>query len=243
MNPQSTKTDHTLPQGKWTFDGDVTDVFDDMLRRSIPQYEVMRKAVFDIARRFVQPLTDIVDLGCSRGESLAPYIALLGGQNRYVGVDVSEPMLNAARDRFKAMIDAGLVKVLNLDLRQAYPAVSASLTLSVLTVQFVPIEHRARLLAEVYKHSVPGGAFVLVEKILGGTAAIDETLVDAYYTMKRENGYSQEEIDRKRLALEGVLVPVTAKWNEELLARAGFDQVECFWRWMNFAGWVAVKTN
>lgn len=243
MNPQSTKTDHTLPLGKWTFDSDVTDVFDDMLRRSIPQYDVMRKAVFDVGRRFVQPLTEIVDLGCSRGEALAPYVELFGGQNRYVGVDVSEPMLTVARERFKALIDAGLVKILSLDLRQTYPAATASLTLAVLTVQFVPIEHRARLLAEVYKHSVPGGAFILVEKVLGGTAATDETLVDAYYAMKRENGYSQEEIDRKRLALEGVLVPVTAKWNEELLARAGFDQVECFWRWMNFAGWVAVKTN
>jgi tRNA (cmo5U34)-methyltransferase len=43
------------------------------------------------------------------------------------------------------------------------------------------------------------------------------------------------------LALEGVLVPVTAAWNEQLLKGAGFSQVECFWRWMNFAGWVAVK--
>jgi tRNA (cmo5U34)-methyltransferase len=34
---------------------------------------------------------------------------------------------------------------------------------------------------------------------------------------------------------------VTAKWNEDLLRDAGFRTVECFWRHLNFAGWVAVK--
>jgi tRNA (cmo5U34)-methyltransferase len=36
-------------------------------------------------------------------------------------------------------------------------------------------------------------------------------------------------------------VPVTAAWNEDLLQQAGFRHVECFWRWLNFGGWIAVK--
>ena len=59
--------------------------------------------------------------------------------------------------------------------------------------------------------------------------------------MKKGHGYTQEQIERKRLSLEGVLVPVTARWNEEMLRMAGFQQVDTFWRWMNFCGWVAVK--
>mgnify|MGYP002682876247 CR=1 FL=1 len=51
----------------------------------------------------------------------------------------------------------------------------------------------------------------------------------------------RNEIERKRLSLEGVQVPVTARWNEDMLRSAGFDKIECFWRWMNFAGWVAIK--
>lgn len=34
---------------------------------------------------------------------------------------------------------------------------------------------------------------------------------------------------------------VTAAWNEEMLRNTGFVEVDCFWRWMNFAGWVATK--
>lgn len=81
----------------------------------------------------------------------------------------------------------------------------------------------------------------MVEKILGANAQINQMMADAYAALKAEHGYSQEAIERKRLSLEGVLVPVTAQWNEELLAMAGFSCVDCFWRWMNFAGWLAVK--
>lgn len=86
-----------------------------------------------------------------------------------------------------------------------------------------------------------GGALIFVEKVLGSTADLDGVMVDTYYALKAQNGYSQEQIERKRLSLEGVFVPVTAKWNEELLYSAGFAEVDCFWRWMNFAGWIAIK--
>jgi tRNA (cmo5U34)-methyltransferase len=72
--PQSDNRDHVLPDGKWQFDAEVTDVFEEMLRRSIPQYDVMRKAVFEIATRFAREKTAIVDLGCSRGDALAPLV-------------------------------------------------------------------------------------------------------------------------------------------------------------------------
>ena len=42
-----------------------------------------------------------------------------------------------------------------------------------------------------------------------------------YHGLKRANGYGEEAIERKRLSLEGVLVPVTAAGNEDLLRGAG----------------------
>jgi tRNA (cmo5U34)-methyltransferase len=229
------------PDDRWSFDDEVTRVFDDMLERSIPQYETMRGLVFEVGRKFVRPGTQLVDLGCSHGEALAPFVNEFGSSVSYVGVEVSAPMLEAARRRFAPEIEAGTLALVDLDLRQGYPKVLASLTLSVLTLQFTPIEHRPRIVQEVYDHTVDGGAFVLVEKVLGGSARLDGLLTDLYHGLKRASGYTQEEIDRKRLSLEGVLVPVAAPWDEDLLRRAGFRDVECFWRCLNFAAWVAVK--
>jgi len=239
--------DEITPNGRWEFDTDVTDVFDDMLERSIPQYEIMRESVFAVAAPFQQKGTDIVDLGCSRGGAIAPFVYKFGAYNRYFLCDVSEPMLEAARERFKGYVigpmpgTQGIMRVENFDLRQGYPPVHASITLSVLTMQFTPIEYRQRIMRDIWKNTAPGGVLILVEKVLGATAEIDELMVNIYYDMKRKNGYTEDQIQRKRLSLEGVLVPVTAAWNEELLRMAGFREVDCFWRWQNFAGWLAVK--
>jgi tRNA (cmo5U34)-methyltransferase len=232
--------DHVLPDSAWTFDASVARVFDNMLERSIPQYEVMRATVAEIALEFaaVQPAPCIVDLGCSRGESLAPLVRRLGPSARFVGVEAAAAMLEEARRQFAG---ESRVEILDMDLRHEYPDVDASVTMSVLTLQFVPIEHRQRLVQSIADHTTPGGAVILVEKVLGATASLERLMVDAHLRMKRRNGYSEEEIDRKRLSLEGVLVPVTASWNEELLVSAGFAEIDCFWRWMNFAGWIAVR--
>lgn len=232
---------HYPTTDRWQFDDGVTAVFDDMLARSIPQYQVMRDLVTDIGTPFVQPQTTVIDLGCSRGEALDPFVRKFGAHNRFVGVEVSEPMLESARSRYQGYINSGVVDIQNLDLREDYPQERASLTLCVLTLMFTPIQYRLRIVNEMYKHTVPGGAVILVEKLIGMSADIDQIMVDRYHRMKHELGYSWDEIERKRLALEGVQVPVTAGWNEDLLRSAGFSQVDCFWRWMNFAGWIAIK--
>lgn len=150
-------------------------------------------------------------------------------------------MLEATRQRYDAYIRSGLMRASATDLRKAYPPAKASLTLCVLTLQFTPIEHRAAIMQRIADHTIPGGALILVEKVTSRWADLDARLVEVYYDFKARNGYSQDEIERKRLSLEGVLVPVSAAWNEDLMHAAGFRAVEGFWRWANFAGWLAVK--
>lgn len=242
-DPQTASAPET---GGWKFDDAVTAAFDDMLQKSIPQYDVMRRAVTDAACWFLDRYRDqtgtfgrVVDLGTSRGSALAPIIERMRKEARYQGFEISEPMLRVARERFA---ESREVTISQWDLRDGYPQHEpAAAIISTLTLQFVPIEYRQRLLRGVWKHLVPGGAFIWTEKVLGATADLDALQVDLYYGLKRENGYSQEAIDRKRLSLEGVLVPLTAKFNEELLSSAGFQQVDCVWSWMNFRTWVAIK--
>lgn len=238
----SKSIDQTMPSGKWDFDQKVAGVFDNMLERSIPQYDVMRKSCTDLAVRYARPGTDIIDLGCSRGGAIADLIEQLGDANRFLGIDVSLPMLEAARNRLASVIESGLVSIEEMDLRTSYPDRLASVTLAVLTIQFTPIEHRQRILRNIFDHTTDGGAFIMVEKVIGSTSSINADMVDIYTSLKKHNGYSQDQIERKQLSLEGVLVPVTAKWNEELLKIAGFSEVDCFWRWMNFSGWIARKS-
>jgi tRNA (cmo5U34)-methyltransferase len=230
------------PEGaRWRFDEDVTNVFENMLSRSIPEYRAMRALVFELGSSLVQPSTAIVDIGCSKGDGLEPFIQRFGVANRYIGAELSEPMLEAARRRFAGHIAEGVIDIRHLDLRVDYPHEVASLTLAILTIQFIPIEYREKLMQQIAANTSPGGGLVFVEKVLGSSPPIDDMFTRRYHALKAAHGYTEEQIERKRLALEGVLVPVTARWNEDLLREVGFNQVECFWRWCNFAGWIAIK--
>lgn len=224
-----------VPDGmKWKFDGMVAGVFDDMLSRSIPDYAGMRRLVSDIGMRFLPKDGTLLDLGCSLGGSFAPFV---GKCTRIVGVEASRPMAEEAGKRHKG--EPG-VEILEQDFVREFPDVPADLVLSVLTLQFTPIEHRQRILSDVRSHVRHGGAFILVEKVLGCDLRMDALFTDVYYGMKAGNAYTQEQIASKRKSLEGVLVPVQASWNEQLLRGAGFTTVECFWRSLQFCAWLAL---
>ena len=233
--------DKVIQEGRWTFDEEVTSVFDNMLERSIPDYKNMRGLISEIGSRYVKPNTDIIDIGCSNGLSVQPFVNRFKDNNTYTLIDISKPMLNACKKRYKTLIEQEVVNVCDMDLRTDFTEKKASVVLSILTLQFTPIEYRQKILNNIYASLEKGGAFILVEKVLGNTYEIDNVLVDEYYKMKKEHSYTQEQIQAKRKSLEGVLVPVTAKWNEDLLRNTGFTKVDCFWRFLNFAGWIAIK--
>lgn len=229
-----------VPDGRWAFDESVTRVFDDMLERSIPHYWIMRDAVTALAEKYLRDGGRVLDIGCSRGGAIASLLDRCPHAN-FLGLEISPPMLDAARHRFQS---SPRVRISNWDLRGGIPpyAERSNVILSVLTLMFVPIEHRLRLVQALADNLFPGGVLILVEKVLGSSAMINDRLVAEYHAMKAERGYTQEEIERKRLSLEGVLVPMTAQWNVEMLKASGFGEVDCFWRWMNFGAWIAIKS-
>lgn len=225
---------------RWTFDAEVTRVFDNMLDRSIPQYETMREAVTSIADAFLPSPGYVLDLGCSTGET----IARIRKRRTFaycLGLEISEPMAEHARARFE---NDDLVSIIETDLRDGLTDLlgfQPNVVLSILTLMFVPINYRQKLLEDVYAALPAGGSLILVEKVLGDGNRLDEIQTALYHEKKRQSGYTNDDIERKRLALEGVLVPVTNAWNVDLLYRTGFARVDTFWAWMNFRGLVAVK--
>lgn len=238
--------DNTSPQGKWNFNKDVANVFTDMLKRSIPDYLTMRTLLFKVAEYFVKPNTRFVDLGCANGLSAEGVIMYHHKEMISYLYDCSEPMLELCRQRYKDYIEEGTVIVQKLDLKEnpigwKHFIGGCSVIMSCLTLQFVPIEYRQRILENVFESLNKGGAFILVEKVLGNSAQLDDLFNTIYYDMKRENQYTEEQISNKRKSLEGVLSPLTEEMNISMLRMAGFRKIDTFWRNLNFCGIIAIK--
>lgn len=234
--------DNYIPTNSWEFNEDVTSVFGDMISRSIPSYEIMRELCYRIGRNFLKKDDDmynnVTDIGCSNGLSVQRFIDEYITNTNFSLLDISEPMLDECRKKYDGLKN---VNVLNHDIVEKLPQQDNNLVISCLTIQFTPIEYRQTILLNVYDSLKSGGALILVEKVLGNSYETNKLLVDEYYDIKKENGYSQELIQAKRKSLEGVLVPLTASFNEQMLRECGFRKIDTFWRCLNFCGWIAIK--
>ena len=207
------------------------------LERSIPDYKSMRALVYKAGERFIRPDTLVVDVGCSTGLAVEPFVEKYRDQNDFLLIDSAYAMVEASRKRFR---DEPSVIVKPGYLWDHLPLEDpASLVLSVLSLQFMPTSYRQKMISDIYDGLVPGGALILVEKIVSEN--LDELMVQMYYEMKRENGYTEEQIMEKRRSLENVLSPLKPEWNVDMLRTAGFREVGMFWRCLNFCGWIAVK--
>lgn len=229
--------DNVKPGEKWEFNSEVAACFANMLERSIPDYRSMRALVYKIGKQYIRPGTLVVDVGCSTGLAVEQFVQEFENDNTFLLIDNAPAMVEACRERFK---DARSVEVKQGNLWQFLPLEEkTSLVLSVLSLQFMPTAYRQSIINDIYNAMVPGGALILVEKIIGEN--LDDEMVELYYQMKTENGYTTDQIMEKRRSLENVLSPLKAEWNVDLLRTAGFKAVEEFWRCLNFCGWIAVK--
>lgn len=244
------------PNKRWTFDEAVTDSFSKMIESSIPDYRNMRRWVNSLASNHLRTQVDpehmrgvtyaregsALDIGASRGDAVADLVAAYP-MCRFHLVEISKPMVTVLHQRFA---DSNNVRIVEGDMSEEPTLVNSSrrghnLAMSILTLMFVPIECRQRVVQAVYDSLLPGGMFIVVEKTMGETVVGQELLVAQYHAFKMASGYTAENVERKRLSLKGSLVPTKPSWVEEMLRDAGFVHVTRFWQALQFVGWVAFK--
>ena len=223
------------------FDETVAAVFDDMVSRSVPMYGEIQRMLAELASAFVSEGSRVYDLGCSTGTTLGLLHKALRVPARLVGVDNSTEMLEQCRTK---LVELGCAEAIELqcgDLDDGIEIRDASVVFLVLTLMFVRPLNREKLMRQIHAGMRDNGCLLIVEKVLGNGSLFNRLFIERYYAYKRRMGYSELEIAQKREALENVLIPYRLQENRDLLLSAGFRQVDVFFKWYNFAGFVAVK--
>lgn len=236
------KEEYSKPSD-FKFSSKVAGVFDDMVNRSVPFYEEIQRMVAELAADHSTDGAKIYDLGCSTGTTLVNMNMTVPGHIPFVGIDDSVDMLEKCRQKMIALDMKRPYELLVADLNKDVPVENASVVILCLTLQFVRPMNRERLMKQVFEGLQPGGALILVEKILAEDSLFNRDFIKYYYDMKRRHQYSELEISQKREALENVLIPYKLSENITLLRDSGFQHCEVFFKWYNFTGVIAKKSS
>lgn len=223
---------------KFEFDQAVASVFDDMLSRSVPYYDEVRKLMISIILAEQKEGGNVLDLGSSTAKFLLDLNAKLEVKMRLKGIDNSEAMLERAQQKcqaFGAEIELELADMLH------YTYTNLDFITANYTLQFIRPMQRPELVKKLYQGLNDGGVFLFSEKVVFEDKVLDKQMIDIYYTYKKSQGYSEYEIAQKREALENVLIPFTIKENMEMCYKAGFKHVSTLFQWANFVTFIAKK--
>ena len=142
-----------------------------------------------------------------------------------VGVDFSEVMLDAARERF-----AGdqRVELIRHDLAEPLPALGRfDAVISSFAIHHLEHERKRSLYREIFDLLEPGGVFANFEHVASPTHRLHLAFFEAIGEPIEDEDPSDRTLD----------VHTQLEW----LRALGFDDVNCYWKWLEMALLVGVK--
>ncbi|MGH2879345.1 MAG: class I SAM-dependent methyltransferase [Solirubrobacteraceae bacterium] len=188
------------------------------LGREVPHRDLAESLLLEALPERVERF---LDLGTGDGRLLA----LVGERHptaHGVGIDDSIPMLERAQRRFA---ENPSIELLRHDLNERLPAESNSFDaiVSALAIHHIPDERKRSLFAEIRELLRPGGVLVNLEIVTSPTPELHEHFRHAI-------GRPRDDPSDRLAGLEEQL-----QW----LRDAGFDQVDCRFKWLELALFVA----
>lgn len=223
------------------FDETVTEVFHDMIQRSVPGYGTILPFIGLIAAEYARENTTLYDLGCSLGAAtLSMRHQVMASGCSIIAVDNSEAMVSRCRENIAKDSGTIPVSVFCKNLQQTEIS-NASVVVLNLVMQFIGVEERPGVLKNICEGLNPGGLLILSEKLHFDDSGENRIQTGLHHAFKRLQGYSDMEISQKRTALENVLVSEPLETHLDRLREAGFSQAFVWFQCLNFSSIIAIK--
>jgi SAM-dependent methyltransferase len=167
-----------------------------------------------------------LDLGTGDGRLLARLRADRPGLHG-VGLDFSELMLAAARERFAG--DDG-IELIEHDLSRPLPALGRfDAVVSSLAIHHLEHERKRALYGEVFDLLEPGGVFASFDHVASPSDRLHAAFFAAIEVPLEDADPSDRLLD----------VEPQLQWLREL----GFEDVDCYWKWLEMALLIGVKPS
>ena len=219
---------------KKEFDG-ISELYDGQRRNLIPCYDDF----YRIATLFAAAGTDrpkILDLGAGTG-LFSSFILNKFPKAELTLLDISDKMLGVARRRFSGLknIDYVVSDYVESGIDGEY-----DLIISSLSIHHLEDKNKMRLFKDIYDSLNPGALFVNADQCLPESEEYAGIFDDYWSGYVESSGFTSEEIEgfhqRRKLDKE-VKLTDQISW----IRNAGFEIVECIYKYIQFCVIVARK--
>ena len=231
----------TAVPGEWRFDKNVSKAFDSHVHKSVPFYDEIQRMVVELSEYFVRDHSVVYDLGSSTGTTLDLLSYTHAGKKdvHFIGVDLSKFMVKEARKK----VNRPNVRFYHKNIMDVEFSPPANFVMALFTMQFLTLAERRRLLTRINQGLIEGGGLLIVEKVCGEHSCFEDMWTELYWDFKRRQGLTPEQILEKANSIRGVLKPLTTEENMDLFWQTGYSRVEAFFKWYNWAGFLAIKNQ
>jgi tRNA (cmo5U34)-methyltransferase len=166
----------------------------------------------------------ILDLGTGNGRLLS-LLKIDRPQAKSIALDFSPTMLEAAKTQFT---DDDTVQVIAHNLDDSLPTFGTFDTVvSSFAIHHLTHERKRSLYTEIFALLEPGGIFCNLEHVTSPNPKVHEQFREAI-------GVSAYPDDQSNILLD---VETQLQWFREI----GFDDVDCYWKWLEMALLIGMK--
>ncbi len=211
--------------------------YDRTRRKLVPGFDDFYRAAIDLIPFPHEQEIEVLDLGAGTG-MLAAFIAYSFPKARITMVDISNVMLERARERFELggerfhfeVSDYGTAPI-----EGKYDAV-----VSALSIHHLPDEQKRSLFRRIHGALNPAGVFVNAEQFRGATVEAERLNHERWLTRARDLGVDEQDL---AAAVKRMKFDRSATLDDQLewMREAGFHAIECAYKNLIFAVYGARK--
>lgn len=250
----------------FVFNKAVADVFDDMIRRSVPGYLIQQYFMAENIAALIahnnanSQHTLLLDLGCSTGATIESISTMVKEKNistlesSIIGCDYSADMLAIGRKKMTlfqplwnsiemVQVDIGNLQVLQEVFSRVHTDNDKCVDVIILhfILQFIPINVRKDIIMQCWEYLTPHGMLFVGEKVRSSDPHIQTMWEQMQFQFKRSQGYSEMQINSKNRALEGVLVSEDSHVLQNILSALPYSNVELYFAHGEFQCYIVRK--
>jgi len=205
------------------------DEYEELMARLIPHYREQHGIIYDLLPEKEQKKIHVLDLGCGNG-ILSDLVIRKYPGSFIIAFDLTEDMLKAYKKKHLKYSDRFELKI--GDFRTDSIGGDYDIILAGLTLHHLTWEERKSFYKTLYSALSKGGCLIARDIIIDEDPYVKEYQYNLWKQFMKSRGEDPEFWYAKHIEKD---YPPTLTDHFKWLKQAGFKQVACYWRYLNFA--------